>query len=241
MRIIPVIDLKNGIVVHGVAGHRNRYQPIVSQLTSSVAPLEVARAFAKTLGLRELYLADLDAIAGNEPSLALYDALGREGFQLWVDAGLSLPEDAHPLHGAGVARIVAGLETLAGPEALETLVQQLGDRLVFSLDLREGTPLTNRGWQGTDALAIAGQAHACGVRRLLVLDLARVGSGAGVGSEELCAQLVLRFPDVEVSAGGGVRGPEDLERLWQQGVEAVLVASALHDRRIVKEHCQKAG
>jgi phosphoribosylformimino-5-aminoimidazole carboxamide ribotide isomerase len=69
---------------------------------------------------------------------------------------------------------------------------------------------------------------ALGVRRLLVLDLARVGVARGPGTEGLCARLAGQ-PGVEVSAGGGVRGRADLERLAGCGVRAALVASALHD------------
>jgi phosphoribosylformimino-5-aminoimidazole carboxamide ribotide isomerase len=41
--------------------------------------------------------------------------------------------------------------------------------------------------------------------------------------------LAAAHPEVEVSAGGGVRGVADLRRLRDCGVRAALVASALHD------------
>jgi len=44
--------------------------------------------------------------------------------------------------------------------------------------------------------------------------------------------LATTFPGVEISAGGGVRGVEDLSRLRDGGVQNVLVASALHDGRL---------
>jgi phosphoribosylformimino-5-aminoimidazole carboxamide ribotide isomerase len=67
---------------------------------------------------------------------------------------------------------------------------------------------------------------------LIVLDLARVGLGGGTGTEALSARLAEAYPDVEVFAGGGVRGSEDLHRLRACGAAGVLVASALHDRRL---------
>ena len=36
----------------------------------------------------EFYLADLDAIAGQLPSLSLFTQLQDKGFRLWVDAGI---------------------------------------------------------------------------------------------------------------------------------------------------------
>ncbi len=229
MRILPVLDLLGGHVVRGVAGRRQDYRPVVSRLTTSSQPLDVARAFREHFRLSELYLADLDAIAGSEPAWLVYAALREDGFRLWVDAGVRDAASGQQLAEC-VAGVVAGLETLAGPAELEELSRDLDDRLVFSLDLRRGAPLGKAElWGGADPESIAAWAVSMDVRRLLVLDLARVGVNAGTGTEELCGRLVTAYPGVEVWAGGGVRGVDDLRRLQQVGVEVALVASALHD------------
>src|SRR5262245_30112222 len=231
LAIIPVLDLLNGHVVRGVAGRRQEYRPVASLLTPSAYPLAVARAFREHFGLSEFYLADLDAIAGSPPALAIYAALRADGFRLWVDAGIRRPEDARALAEARVEGLVAGLETLSGPEALRTLCQTYGsERVIFSLDLKGGRPLMgNSAWQGTDARAIAEEAIACGVRRLIVLDLERVGVGEGTGTEDFCDALNEAHPELSIIAGGGVRDVADLRRLKKCGVRGVLVASALHD------------
>jgi phosphoribosylformimino-5-aminoimidazole carboxamide ribotide isomerase len=229
MRIIPVLDVMGGVVVRAVGGRRREYRPVVSRLTPSCFPLTVACAFAEHFGLTELYLADLDAVGGARPGWDIYAALHAAGCRLWVDAGVRRPEDARQLARAGVETVVVGLETVAGPDALGEIVSELGARVVFSLDLRDGNPLgAGTGW-AADAASIAAQAAGLGVRRLLVLDLARVGGGAGTGTDAMCARLATTYPDVEVSAGGGVRDLADLRRLRGCGVRAALVASALHD------------
>src|SRR5262245_11740659 len=106
MRIIPVLDVMGGAVVRGVGGRRHLYRPIVSQLTSSCAPVAVAVAFRELLGLAELYVADIDAIGGQAPAVALYQALRREGFALWVDAGVRNAATARSLADAGVESVV---------------------------------------------------------------------------------------------------------------------------------------
>jgi phosphoribosylformimino-5-aminoimidazole carboxamide ribotide isomerase len=234
MRVVPVLDLLGGQVVRGVAGRRQDYRPVVSRLTPSSRPLDVARAFRDHFGLVELYVADLDAIAGKEPAWLVFSALRDDGFRLWVDAGVREAARGRLLAERG-AGVVAGLETLSGPAVLPELVHDLGDRLVFSLDLHGGVPLGKTdAWQGADAWSIAAQAVALGVRRLLVLDLERVGVNAGTGTEELCGRLAAANPEAEVWAGGGVRGPEDLRRLQDCGVRAALVASALHDGTLTR-------
>lgn len=231
MRIIPVIDLMGGVVVRGVAGRRSEYRPIVSKLTSSAAPLDVARAFRDRFSFNEMYVADLDAIGGAKPAFAIYEQLRSAGFALWLDAGVRNRNQAATLAEAGIEQIVVGLETIDGPALLGQIGQDLGwDRIVFSLDLKAGRPLGDvSGWQGSDAWSFAQQAIGLGVGRLIVLDLARVGVGEGTGTEELCRRLSRTHPRVEIIAGGGIRDQADIDRLAECGVGAVLLASALHD------------
>jgi phosphoribosylformimino-5-aminoimidazole carboxamide ribotide isomerase len=230
MRLIPVLDLQAGVIVRAVGGRREEYQPIVSRLSPSPQPVDVARGFREQYGLTGLYLADLDAIAGTRPAVAVYDAIRSLGCSLWVDAGIRDADMATPLARAGVEGIVAGLETLREPEVLTVLCREWGaDRILFSLDTKAGLPLhTSTAW-ASDVESIAAQAIAVGVRRVIVLDLARVGSAGGTGTEELCARLVCQYPKVEIIAGGGLRDVGDLRRLRSNGIHAALVASGLHN------------
>jgi phosphoribosylformimino-5-aminoimidazole carboxamide ribotide isomerase len=238
MRIIPVLDLKGGQVVHGIGGRREEYRPIVSQLTTSCLPADVALAFRDRLGLTELYLADLDAIAGAAPAGAVYADLHSLGCRLWVDAGVRDGAYARVVAAEGIEKVVVGLETVDGPASLEAICNDLGgERVIFSLDLKGGRPLVDvSAWGPPDNFALAARAVAAGVRGVIVLDLARVGTAGGVGTEDLCQRLAAAFPDIEVVAGGGVRDVTDLQRLRQCGVRAVLVASALHDGKLGPEH-----
>src|SRR5262245_54328971 len=126
MRIIPVLDLMGGQVVRGVGGRRKEYRPIVSRLTDSSWPLDVARAFREHFALTEFYVADLDAIAGAPPSIGMYTQLHADGFRLWVDAGIREPQHANVLGRAGIEKIVVALETVSGPAVLARAIQDLG-------------------------------------------------------------------------------------------------------------------
>jgi phosphoribosylformimino-5-aminoimidazole carboxamide ribotide isomerase len=243
MHIIPVLDLMKGQIVRGMAGRRDTYRPIVSKLTNSTLPLDIARAFRDHFGLSLFYLADLDAIGGSPPALDLYSLLRQEGFRFWVDAGLRQARNAIPLVQAGVEGIIAALETLAGPEELSRLGLEIGpERVLFSLDLKEGKPLSHLpAWANADPLEIAGRAVALGVQRMIVLDLSRVGMGGGTATEELCAKLARDYPHLQLITGGGVRDSADLRRLRDCGVGGVLVASALHDGRLNIDDLRSIG
>ena len=248
MRIIPVIDLMGDAVVHAVAGQRSLYRPVQSVLASQSTPDAIGRALSQTLQATSVYVADLDAIGGADPAWAAYRQIARCGLNLWVDAGLSSPERAgefSPGHSDAscIERVVVGLESIASPEALRHAVRVIGnDRCIFSLDLRQCTPITeSAAWSGYGAVEIAQTAVEAGVRSMIVLDLARVGTGQGVGTLSLCRQLRARWPEIHLVAGGGVRSLADLLDLEESGCHAALVASSLHDGRLTREILAAAG
>ncbi len=243
MQVIPVIDLMHAQVVRGVGGRRDEYRPIQSLLAASAEPKTVAQALSAA-GFRETYVADLDAIRGAAPAWSIYEELMCSGLELWVDAGLSTLEQAcevmrFRLDGQRLSAIVAGLESLDGRDALAEMCAAVGpQRLIFSLDLNLGAPLAGSpAWQGLTAEQIALIALRAGVRRMIVLDLACVGMGQGVGTQRLCRNLRCLDNDLQIIAGGGVRGLPDLLSLKRSGCDATLVASALHDGRLTPRDC----
>jgi len=242
LKILPVLDLKNGRVVRGVAGRRAEYRAIESRLCAGSETANVARALNAAFGFDECYLADLDAIAGGEPSWTLYEQVLAAGMQLWLDAGAGTSAAAANIarffQCRGVAgRVVVGLESLADRAALGTIVDAVGvERIVFSLDLKDGMPLTSSAtWRDQSPAAIADVVIALGIRRLIVLDLAGVGVGLGVPTLDLCRRLRAAYPELEITTGGGVRAVDDLAAIREAGCNGALVASALHDGRITPE------
>ena len=239
MRVIPVIDLKGGLVVRGVAGDRSRYRPVVSVLAADPSPGSIAAAFANALGVEEVYVADLDAIAGREPDWAAYEQIAAAGLRLWVDAGIGEAGRARQMaHWASTrvpsAGLVVGFESVDDPAELPSIQAALNpDASMFSLDLRNGEPLTHSPvWRSATPREIADHAVAVGFRRLLVLDLASVGVDRGPASAGLCRELRDAYSQIELLTGGGVRNVGDLRHLAASGCDAVLVASALHDGRL---------
>jgi phosphoribosylformimino-5-aminoimidazole carboxamide ribotide isomerase len=82
-----------------------------------------------------------------------------------------------------------------------------------------------------EPIAAAPLARALNVRELLVIDLARVGSGSGPPLDAV-AGLAAALPGVAIYAGGGVRDDADLRALESAGAAGALVATALHEGAI---------
>lgn len=227
MRVIPVLDLRGGRAVQARPGPRASYPLVRSRLVPGEgAALALARAYRDVLGCDECYVADLDAIAGGAPQYELLGSIARLGGRLLVDAGSMTPEGARATLAAGATRVVIGLETLDSFGALAAIVRAVGGAsVVFSLDLRLGTSPAGV------PLTLVDQAVRAGVRALIALDLARVGTATGMDLE-LVGAIRRGHPDVELLAGGGVGGVGDLARAAEVGCDGVLAATALHDGRL---------
>ena len=232
LKIIPVIDILNGVAVHAVRGRRKEYQPLKSILCDSADPVAVASAF-KTCGFEELYVADLDAIMGKGENFSVLERIAEKtGLRLLVDAGISDLNQARQLFQRKVSKIIIGTETLPNLGSVKQAIDSFGsEKVIVSLDLKAGKVLSkSESLQAMSALELAGNLQGVGVGELIVLDLARVGSGEGV--DFVLLEQLLKKVNMRVLVGGGIRDLADLVKLKELGVHGALVATALHSGKI---------
>lgn len=235
MRLIPVLDVLNGVAVRGVGGRRDKYRPLITQLCAGSDPLTVAAAYRERLQTNTLYLADLDAITSQQPNTGLYRALLANGTDLWLDAGVRTTDDVVPLCELRVPTVIIGLESWQSPRDLKTITATVPpNRLLFSVDLRHGRTCGGSEWK-TEPLAIIEDVLAAGITRFLVLDLADVGEHTGGSTATLCAELRKHCPQAEIITGGGIRGEDDIRAWSERGIDGLLIASAIHDGRVTVE------
>ncbi len=220
MKIIPVIDLKNGIVVHARQGQRHNYQAINTPLCSSSKPMDVLKAFLTLSSFDTFYIADLNAIEGQgDNHQSIVELAGQfASIIFWVDAGLQqfekssqYPYNYLPVIGSEYCRN----DTLARLNAFNkrfvlsldySLTKQLGTQAIFESD---------RFWPD----------------KIIIMTLARVGSNSGPDIQRL-ATFCQNYPDKQFIAAGGIRDKQDLIDLEKLGVTHALVASALHSGAI---------
>jgi phosphoribosylformimino-5-aminoimidazole carboxamide ribotide isomerase len=241
VKIIPVIDVLEGRVVHAVRGRRKEYQPLKSILCASTDPVDVAAAL-KALGFSELYVADLDAITRGQANFSIFKNIAEKtGLELMVDAGIDNLKKAENVLKSHVSKVIIGTETLPSASLVAEAIGLFGsEKVMVSLDLI-GDRVLSRLETGalTKPLALLGKFQEAGVSQIIVLDLARVGSGEGANVPFL--RKVLRNIKANVYVGGGVRDIKDLRELKDVGVFGVLVATALHSRKISLKELKQAG
>lgn len=220
MKIIPVIDLKDGVVVHAKLGQRDHYQAIHTPLCASADVHDVIAAFLSIYPFDTFYIADLNAITGlgNHQALIANVLAKHPKRQFWLDCGYQR-EYPYPAH----ALPVLGSESYNDDNVCE--LKSLDKRFVLSLDFSGNTALgaksvfTNPAyWPDT----------------VIIMTLHRVGSHLGPDLDKLSAYSQA-YPDRQFVAAGGVRNTADLHALRALGIHQALLASALHAKAISAE------
>lgn len=222
MQIIPVLDLKGGSVVRARMGQRDQYRPIETPLSPTSDPIDVARGLLSIYPFTTLYIADLDAIEGRGAHSAILKTL-REAYPqvtLWIDNGIADHDSAQAWLDAGLGHLVLGSETQSDTTLLRDLAEDA--RVILSLDFHGPS------FQGPPALL---DKTGLWPRKVVVMTLARVGSGAGPDFERL-ATIREAAPGRAIYAAGGVRDLADLVSLQKAGIAGALVATSLHDGRL---------
>ncbi len=240
MRVIPVIDLLNGQVVHAVRGEREHYHPIKSMLCDTSDPFAIARAFRDRLGLSDIYIADLNSIqtSGRINHREVIAALARgEKIDVILDAGVSDVNNANAWLDLGVRQIIVGSETLHSWDALHDLPAGIDQScLIFSLDFCAGNILSPCSvLAAMSPLKVLEYLQSAGWQEVILLDLKQVGSGEGI-ERTVAVEARAHFPGLNLLVGGGIAGPEELFELESLGIAGVLAATALHNGEISAEH-----
>jgi HisA/HisF family protein len=223
LQVIPVIDLIGGAVVRAQVGDRASYRPLESPLSPTSEPVAVVRGLLTIYPFSTLYVADLDAIERHGDNFPALRRIRAEfpTLQMWVDNGAADLPALEALIGADLGAPVIGSESQRD-SALIAAHRDFG-RIVLSLDFRGDT------FQGPGEILAE---PALWPRRIIVMTLARVGSGAGPDLARFAA--IRSIADGrEIFAAGGVRDAADLSALRAAGASGALIATALHERRIV--------
>ncbi|MEO2117599.1 MAG: HisA/HisF family protein [Methanocaldococcus sp.] len=211
MQIIPVIDLKDKIAVHGKSGNRDEYKPLESVICKSSNPIEVAKAY-KERGAETIYIADLNAIMGKGDN---FDVIKDIDFvNKIVDIGIKKREDLE-----NIKKILnKDDKAIVATETLKDIKLIKEKDIVVSLDFKNGKLLNYR---LDEILSCVSDDTP-----LIILDISSVGTQRGINVELI--KNILDKTNNPVYVGGGIKGMEDLELCYNLGVDAVLIATAIH-------------
>ena len=217
MKIIPVIDLKDGVVVHAQQGMREQYQPISTNLCQSSDIYQIIKAFLGVYDFDTIYIADLNAIThqGNHDILISEVLKSFPNILFWIDRGYQR-FSKHP----GNYLPVLGSECYSNETVLE--LKNFNNYFILSLDYSKSEELGAKSLFSDPGLW---------PETIIIMTLNRVGSHQGPDLDKL-NRFCRQYPHKNFIAAGGIRNIADLLALKQIGIQQALIASALHSGAI---------
>jgi phosphoribosylformimino-5-aminoimidazole carboxamide ribotide isomerase len=229
--LYPAIDIRGGQAVRLLQGDYER------ETTYDSDPAEAASRWAGE-GAEYLHVVDLDGAKAGEPRNL--DAVRRiadaVACPIQVGGGLRDAESVAALLEAGAARVVIGTAALRDPAFLDRALAEHGDRIVVSVDARDGK-VSLSGWTETSDVDVAGAVADLGKRgvcRFLCTAIEVDGTMEGPALGEL--SRIAAGTEAQVIASGGVGTTADLAALAALGattanLEGAIVGRALYERR----------
>lgn len=231
MLLYPAIDIRGGQAVRLLEGDYGR------ETVYDADPVDAALRWSDE-GAEFLHVVDLDgARAGHPVNLEVVQEISDAvPCPVQVGGGLRDHESVAALLRAGAERVVIGTAALRKPEFLEELIDFHRQRLVVSVDGRDGR-VSLSGWTETsdvevaDAVAELGQR---GVQRFLCTAIEVDGTMAGPALGQL--REIAAATTAQVIASGGVGSLDDLEAIAELGattpnLEGAIVGRALYEGR----------
>ncbi|MCF7832940.1 MAG: 1-(5-phosphoribosyl)-5-[(5-phosphoribosylamino)methylideneamino]imidazole-4-carboxamide isomerase [Candidatus Marinimicrobia bacterium] len=229
IEIIPAIDIIDGKCVRLTRGDYDT-KKIYDADPKSVAERYVAA------GLKRLHCVDLDgAKAGrliNDEAIKTICSVK----ELHVDLGGGIQSDAdiRKAFALGAKQITAGSIAAYEPAKVTAWLAEYGsDKIILGADFKHGK-IAISGWQestGFDLMTYLDDYISRGIKTVISTDISRDGMMEG-SAEKTYSAIKERYPHLELIASGGISCMDDIRRLDDLNIDAVIVGKAIYEERI---------
>ena len=229
IELIPAIDIIDGKCVRLSQGDYN------TQKVYNESPLEVAKEFEAN-GIRRLHVVDLDgAKSSHIVNYKVLDQItGHTSLTIDFGGGIKTDEDLTIAFEYGAQMVTLGSIAVKNPDLFKSWLHKYGaERIILGADVKDNRISVN-GWKEEsqqELLPFLTDYTQEGIRKVLCTDISRDGMLQGP-SIELYKQIMNQFPDMHLIASGGVSGLDDIIRLDEAGMPAVVFGKALYEGRI---------
>ncbi len=229
IELIPAIDIIDGKCVRLSQGDYD------TQKIYNENPLEVAKEFEAN-GVHRLHVVDLDgAKSSHVVNYKVLDAIaGHTSLVIDFGGGIKTDEDLLIAFENGAQMVTLGSVAVKQPELFKKWLKQYGaEKIILGADVKDNR-ISVSGWleEGPQELMpFLTDYTQEGVRKVLCTDISRDGMLQGT-SIELYKQVMQQFPSMHLIASGGVSCLDDIIRLNEAGIPAVVLGKSLYEGRI---------
>ena len=236
--LYPAIDISEGQAVRLVKGD------FAEKTVYRDSPVEAARAWVDA-GARFLHVVDLDGARTGKPQNVhhLETITNEVAVPVQYGGGLrSLPAVRDALR-AGAERVILGTAAYTDIDFLDDVMGAFRDRVIVSVDTRNGNVSTS-GWQQTTQMpadSVIERLQHRGVRSFVYTNVDRDGMLQGPDLDEV--RRIAGVVRGRFLYSGGIGSVEDLRALAalrQVNLGGVIVGKALYEGRFTVDEAQRA-
>ncbi|OHX66143.1 1-(5-phosphoribosyl)-5-[(5-phosphoribosylamino)methylideneamino]imidazole-4-carboxamide isomerase [Flammeovirga pacifica] len=236
LEIIPAIDLIDGQLVRLSQGD------YAQKTVYAKDPLDIAKQF-EDAGITRLHLVDLDG--AKVKKVVNYPVLERivSNTNLIVDfgGGIQSDEDLQKVFDHGAAMVTCGSIAVKSQDKFVSWIEKFGaERMILAADAKD-KKIAVSGWQEDSQLPLFDFLKNYtdkGITKVLCTDISKDGMMQGPNTA-LYQEIIQEFPEMELIASGGVSKFDDLVKLDQEGIPAVVVGKAIYEGTISIEQIYK--
>ncbi|GHN00046.1 1-(5-phosphoribosyl)-5-[(5-phosphoribosylamino) me thylideneamino] imidazole-4-carboxamide isomerase [Cytophagales bacterium WSM2-2] len=229
IQVIPSIALRKGHVV------KMRKGDISSEKAYDENPLDLAKRF-EDHGIEIVHLVDLDgAEKGSPKNYHVLEAIaGYTDLKIDFTGGISTDGDIGKAFEYGADYITASSIAVTNPEIFSSWIISYGrEKVTLGADVTDikSKTVAFRGWQKISEIHLFDHLqnfYDRGLKYAKCTDISRDGVLEGPAFE-FYQEIIDKFPDMEVLASGGVRNVDDIKRLNDMGVFAVIFGKAYYE------------
>ena len=231
MRIIPAIDIIDGVCVRLTQGDYSR------KTLYSREPVEVAREL-EAHGIKYLHLVDLDgAREGKIRNHAVLEAIAdKTGLKVDFSGGIRNDEDLRTAFRCGASQVTCGSIAVTQPGLFLRWLADYGpEKIILGADFRQ-RKVASGGWlsgSDTDIMTFLRQYRSEGVVYAMCTDIEKDGMLDGPSVDMY--KEILQIEGLSLIASGGITSLDEILILRETGCEAAIIGKAISEGRITLE------
>lgn len=229
IQVIPSIAIRGGKVVKMRKGDK------ASEKAYDENPLDLAKRF-QDHGIEVVHLVDLDGAEKGSPENwhVLEAVAGHTDLKVDFTGGISTDGDISKAYEYGADYITAASIAVTDPELFASWIISYGrEKMTLGADVinKDTKELLFRGWQHKAQLTLFDHLEyffSRGLKYVKSTDVSRDGVLEGPAFDYY-REVKDAFPELCVLASGGIRGVDDIKRLNEMGIFAVIFGKAYYE------------
>lgn len=229
IQVIPSIAIRKGKVV------KMRKGDPTSEKSYDENPLDLAKRF-EDHGIEVVHLVDLDgAEKGSPKNYHVLEAMaGHTDLKIDFTGGICTDGDIGKAYEYGADYITASSIAITNPELFASWIISYGrEKMTLGADVTDiqSKIIAFRGWQNVSNIHLFDHLqyfYDRGLKYVKCTDISRDGVLEGPAFS-FYEEILQKFPELQVLASGGVRGVDDIKKLNDMGIFAVIFGKAYYE------------